>query len=458
MKTKAENLSLAKALRLPPTSPPRIAFVGAGGKTGAMFKLARELALCIVTTTTHLGTWQADEADQHIIISESETIKNLLDDIDYAQKNNLTDVILIAGEEKNNRLRSLSPENLTKLKDFCDTHSLPLLIEADGARQKSLKSPKKHEPAIPNFVDTVIVVAGLSGAEKTLSEDTVYNIEGFAKLGMLKKGEKITPDNLAKILKHKEGGLKNIPTRARRIALLNQISTPKLKSIAEKIAQKILPKYDAVISANLSHETHPLQVFENTAAIILAAGSSSRFGEPKQLLDYHGKSFIRTLAENALEANLSPVIIVAGAEHEQIKSSLQGLAVRIVHNTNWKKGQSSSIKAGIKALPTKTASAIFLLADQPQVTSSILRALIKEHQHTLNPVIAPMIEGRRANPVLFDRATFPALLKLQGDIGGRGIFSKFAPSYIEWQDSSLLLDVDRPEDYKKIITLHKLNV
>jgi molybdenum cofactor cytidylyltransferase len=94
--------------------------------------------------------------------------------------------------------------------------------------------------------------------------------------------------------------------------------------------------------------------------------------------------------------------------------------------------------------------AIFLLTDQPQITPAILHALVEEHAATLAPVIAPMVLDQRANPVLFDRVTFPDLMKLEGDVGGRGIFSKHKVSYLIWHDDAMLLDVDTPEHYQRL--------
>jgi molybdenum cofactor cytidylyltransferase len=94
--------------------------------------------------------------------------------------------------------------------------------------------------------------------------------------------------------------------------------------------------------------------------------------------------------------------------------------------------------------------AIFLLADQPQVTPAILHALVEEHAGTLSPIIVPMVLDKRANPVLFDRVTFPNLLTLKGDVGGRGVFSKHKINYLIWHDNALLLDVDTPEHYQRL--------
>jgi molybdenum cofactor cytidylyltransferase len=83
----------------------------------------------------------------------------------------------------------------------------------------------------------------------------------------------------------------------------------------------------------------------------------------------------------------------------------------------------------------------------------LLRSLVDLHASTLAPLAAPMVDGRRANPVLFDRRTFPDLLALEGDTGGRSLFSKYQPVWLPWLDSSLVLDVDTQEDYERLLAL-----
>ena len=85
------------------------------------------------------------------------------------------------------------------------------------------------------------------------------------------------------------------------------------------------------------------------------------------------------------------------------------------------------------------------------LTSAILSALVEEHSRTLSPIVAPLVAGQRANPVLFDRTTFPDLMSLQGDVGGREIFSKYPINYLTWLDENLLLDIDTPDEYGKLI-------
>jgi molybdenum cofactor cytidylyltransferase len=187
------------------------------------------------------------------------------------------------------------------------------------------------------------------------------------------------------------------------------------------------------------------------AGIILAAGEAKRFGQPKQLLEWHGQPFVRLVAETALAAGLFPVVVITGANAEAVESVIQDLPLTVHLNPGWKEGVSASIRTGLCALPSETGAAIFLLADQPQVTTTVLRTLVENHSQGLKPIIAPQILGQRANPVLFDKVTFPDLLSLTGDVGGRAIFSKFPVTYFPWVDESLLADIDTLEDYRRLV-------
>ncbi len=449
-KYEGDGLKLAQALRLSGTES--VAFVGAGGKTTALFQLARELhPPVVVTTTTHLGAWQVELADRHFIISADEDLN--------AVEDNRRGVMLVTGPQEGDRFGGLGIKSTDWLHALCRYHSLPLLIEADGARQKPLKAPAEHEPAIPEFVDTVVVVAGLSGLGKPLAEEWVHRAERFGRGSEAARQQSVTVERLAKALVHPEGGLKGIPAGARRVALLNQADTPELQAQGKTLADRLLDDYEAAIVASLKlqivHAVH-----ERIAGIVLAAGGASRFGRPKQLLDWRGQPFVRVVAKTALAAGLSPVVVVTGAYAEQVEAAVKDLPVEVARNENWMEGQASSLKTGIKSLTPdpsalqgegNTGGAIFLLADQPQVTVEVIRALVEHHAGTLYPVIAPYIFEQRGNPVLFDRITFAALMQLSGEQGGRSVFSQFSPRYLNWYDRRLLLDVDTPEDYERLL-------
>lgn len=443
------NCTLAQALRVDESK--RIAFVGSGGKTAAMFQLARQWTPpVIVTATSRLGAWQVPLADKHLTVKSQNDLASLEKDV--------TGVTLITGDIKDDKTEPVSQDVIERLHELCVSHSIPLLIEADGSRQKPLKGWAEHEPPIPDFVEHVVTVAGLSGLGKPLTEEYVHRPELFAEISGVKAGELIDSNSLTRALLHEKSSLKNIPNSARRTVLLNQADTNELQANARATTQALLSKYQSVVISSLKQEKI-FAAHEPVAGIILAAGESSRYGQPKQLLDWKGEPFVRVAARRALEAGLAPVVVVTGANAEQVESAVRDLNVRIVQNSEWKSGQASSIREGIFTLtPTPlplgegyAGACIFLLVDQPQITTSILQALVERHAEGLASVVAPMVMDRRANPVLFDRRTFADLLTLEGDTGGRAIFHKHQVEYLPWHDDRLLLDVDTPEHYQRLL-------
>jgi molybdenum cofactor cytidylyltransferase len=440
-------IPIVQALRTSVSST--IAFIGAGGKTTALFHLAKTLnknSPVIVTASSHLGIWQVSLADKHLIIESLAELDDL--------ESKLQGVTLITGTFDGDRTKPLDEATLGWLHHFCKNHSIPLLIEADGSRQKPLKAWSEQEPPIPTFVEQVVQVVGLSGIGKLLDDDIVHRAEIFFKLSGLKIGETITPEALIRVLTHPEGGQKNIPLNAKKTSLLNQADTHELQSVARGMASSLLSNFHSVVISSLAQE-RIFAVHERVAGIILAAGESTRFGKAKQLLDWKGEPFVHAVARTALEAGLSPVIVVTGANSEQVAAALNDLDVILVRNDEWKSGQSSSIKAGVKeiiASGSEAGAGIFLLTDQPQITSSIIQALVEKHAEGLYPIVAPMVLDQRANPVLFDRIAFNDLLGIEGDVGGRAIFHKYPVEYLPWHDDRMLLDVDTPEHYQRLIS------
>ncbi|MBE9524287.1 MAG: putative selenium-dependent hydroxylase accessory protein YqeC [Chloroflexi bacterium] len=437
------GLSLSRALRLTPI--PRVAFVGAGGKTTALFALARQLEPVIVCASTHLSLAQIKLADQHLILEK-------IEDCDQFDGLPLHGVNLVTGAIRGERTAGLSGDILTWLHAYCDQHGLPMLIEADGSRQRPLKAPASYEPVIPEFVDHVIVMVGLSGIGKPLTSEWVHRPEQFASLSELSHGELIVPDAVIRVLMHPEGGIRNIPIGALRIVMLNQADTPVLQALAGRMARSLLSTYDSVLSTSAALKKI-YAAYEPTAGLILAAGEAKRFGEPKQLLVWRDKPLVWHAANSALEAGLSPVVVVSGAYTPQIQEALANLPVKVIHNPTWREGQSSSVKAGLDAIGNRAGAAVFLLSDQPQIPAILIRSLVQHHTQTMSPIIAPIIDGQRGNPVLFDRSLFPDLMSLEGDIGGRHLFSRQSIQWLPWHDDRLLLDVDKPNDYQQLLKM-----
>ena len=442
------SLSIARGLRA--DSSDCIAFAGSGGKTTALFKLARTMSHpVIVTATSHLGAWQVQLADQHIMTDSPAPLEEL--------EQGLKEVLLVTGQMDGDRTKPVHENLLEWLHQFSDDHGIPLLIEADGSRQKPIKAWADHEPAIPGFVDRVVQVVGLSALGKTLSNETVHRAELYSEISGLSHGETIHADSMTRALLHPNGGLKNIPDNAHKVVLLNQADSAELQAAAHRMVQPLLSGYDSILISSLLHEQIHA-VHEPIAGIVLAAGESSRYGKAKQLLDWRGEPFVRAVTRTAKAAGLFPVVVVSGAHADEIESAVMDLGAEVANNSHWQSGQGSSIHTGLIQLQKaeragrRVGGAIFLLADQPQVTHSILRALIEKHAEGLYPVVAPMVMDRRANPVLFDRSTFKDLATLEGDMGGRAIFHKHHVEYLPWHDDRLLLDVDTPEMYQRLLS------
>lgn len=422
----------------------RIALVGSGGKTSLMFQLAREYGSRVIcTTTTHLAADQLRAADAHFTAAD-------LADLPDPSLPPGGDVLAFTGPEvEENRVGSPPADVLAGLVRLAERWHCPLLIEADGARKLPLKAPAEHEPPIPDFVDTVFTVIGLSGLGKPLREEWVHRPELYSRLVDLPVGDILESQHLVRGLTSPQGGLKNIPPGARKLLLINQIdSFPNWKAFYEHM-EDLLACYDAVGFSVLADEML-LEVHERIAAIVLAAGGSTRFGEPKQLLDWYGKPLVRHAVEIASQASLDPIVVVTGADHDSVAEVLRNAPAQVVCNPGWAGGQSTSVRAGVEVLPANVGGAVFLLVDQPLITPALIERLVQAHSRMPTAIILPRIEDRAGNPVLFDREVFDSLLGLGGDMGGRALFDRFPTKYIPWEDSRSQLDIDSPEDYQQI--------
>jgi molybdenum cofactor cytidylyltransferase len=184
------------------------------------------------------------------------------------------------------------------------------------------------------------------------------------------------------------------------------------------------------------------------AAIVLAAGRSSRMGSNKLLVELEGEPLLLRAVDAALASRAAPVIVVTGHEAERVRSALRGRRVTLVHNPNHAAGLSSSVKAGLAALPAEADAALVCLGDMPRVGTATLDRLIA----AFNPVegrtvCVPVWNGKRGNPVLWGRQMFPLISDLAGDVGAKHLIALHPELVAEVPaaDDGVLVDVDTPD-------------
>jgi molybdenum cofactor cytidylyltransferase len=315
----------------------------------------------------------------------------------------------------------------------------------------------------------MITVAGMAAVGKPLTDAIVHRPEIAAALTRLQQGDILTSEAVAALLVHRQGGLKGCPDGAIALLYLNlaldetfgPAETERRLADARRIAALALagphPGYRAALIGSAKAADPAREVYSRVAAVVLAAGRSSRLGSgrPKQLLPWQpGGTLAGRTVDIAVQAQaVDEVVVVTGCGAGEVQDALADRPVRCVFNSNWQAGQSSSVAAGLQALAPDVSAAVFLLVDQPAVQPDTIDQVVARHRQTLASVVAPVYsDGQRGNPVLFDRRVFPDLMALQGDTGGRPLIQRNG-QHVE------LVAVDRPlpqgietlEDYQRMV-------
>lgn len=188
------------------------------------------------------------------------------------------------------------------------------------------------------------------------------------------------------------------------------------------------------------------------AAVLLAAGQSSRFGAQKLLAPLGGRPIVRRAAEGVLAGTRAlELVVVVGREGDAVAAALDGLPVRCVANPRFADGLGTSLRAGISALPEGTRAAVVALGDQPLVPPGVMPRLLAAYRAGGARIVAPAYRGTRGNPVLFDAAVFPELLAVPGDEGARGVIARDASrvQLVEFAHD-MPADVDEPADLERL--------
>ncbi len=187
----------------------------------------------------------------------------------------------------------------------------------------------------------------------------------------------------------------------------------------------------------------------HVAAVVLAAGLSTRMGGQKCLLPVEARPMVQRVVDAALASAAAEVVVVLGHEAVLVRETLRGRPVAMVVNPRYAEGMSTSLQAGIQAVAGECEAALFLLGDQPFVTPELLDRLIARFAADRSSVVRPTVGGRPANPVLVCASLFPDLLAQRGDVGGREVVSRHSSevSLVAVDDARLVMDIDTAADY-----------
>lgn len=195
-----------------------------------------------------------------------------------------------------------------------------------------------------------------------------------------------------------------------------------------------------------------------SAVIILAAGNSSRLGEPKQLLSFKGKTLLRHAVDAALALRDAAILVVTGSQHEQLLPELEGSTITVVNNSAWKMGMSTSIVLGLtellKIIPDcKTCTLV--VCDQPYLSTQILEQLASAQKETGKGIAAAGYANTAGTPVLFTSLYFDVLLGLTGEQGARSIVKKYQKDLVIVPFPEGEIDIDTRQAYDDLLSLEE---
>jgi len=192
----------------------------------------------------------------------------------------------------------------------------------------------------------------------------------------------------------------------------------------------------------------------NTGVIILAAGSSSRFGNTKQLLHFKGKTLLKHTIDEAAQAGAQPIVVVTGAKADEIAKEITDQNVEIVFNKDWEQGMASGIVIGVKAAITlykDLEQVIIAVCDQPFVSSSIFQRLFQKQKTSFKHIVASAYADTIGAPALFTERYFDELMGLKGDHGAKILFKKYTDDLATVKFPEGYIDIDTREDYENLL-------
>jgi molybdenum cofactor cytidylyltransferase len=197
-----------------------------------------------------------------------------------------------------------------------------------------------------------------------------------------------------------------------------------------------------------------MRIASKVAAVVLAAGLSTRMGQPKLLLDWGGKTVVQTVLETLYDAGIERIYTVVGANREAVQESIFSLSfpVETIFNPNYSNGEmTDSIIVGIQSVPRDAEAVLIVLGDQPQMMAEVIRGVLSAYQKTGSKIIVPSYQFRRGYPWLIDRSLWGELENLNSSYTLRDFLGKHQDQihYFEVDTPTVLQDLDTPQDYQQ---------
>ncbi len=440
------------------TDPALVSFIGAGGKTTLLLRLAEELSAAghkvIVTTTTRIYP------PHNLPLILASTIEKALTELSETLK---TQSIAVIGSKisPDGKLQGLQPDLVNRI--FKELQHFTL-VEADGARGKPLKGYNNYEPLIPSGSNLVFAVIGADVLGQINDETHVHRSVEFCAATGIAAGTEINCSVLAKSYRQMHDIAGSQAPSAALKAILNKTD---LLAEPQKTALELLDSlvketdsYNKLLLTTAQDESPVKFIMQlapqapavSVAAIILAAGLSKRMGEDKLSLKLRESTVFETTLQAITKAGFQQVIVVTRPD-SKLADQACSYNCHLVENPTPEEGLSSSLKAGLKALDSTIQGALFALADQPLITPEIYRLLINSYRKKLKLVTCPLYQGKRGNPTIFDRRTWNLLEKIEGDQGGRSLLRNLADDQIDYimvDDPAVITDLDTPADYARL--------
>ena len=412
--------SITEALQISLPQHAVISVTGAGGKTSLIFAWAHELAdagkRVVITTTTHM--YRPDESSGIGLI---DGLKVCVDEVPG-------DITMVVSPDPDRPDKVTAPpaDVLESLWESADV----VLIEADGSRRMPLKWPAEWEPAVPDYTDITVCVAGLSAVGKK-TDDVVYRAD---ELPEAIKRDTVDVNLIHKILASRSGGQKGVRGEFR--VFLNQVDDDIDRLAAAYRLQQILGVFGIQTAWGSLIEPH-----ESRIAIILeAAGDSKRFGSNKLLhvMD-DGRPMIAPILDAVRPLDAYKKILVT--QYDEVAAMAPDL--EIVMNDRPDLGISRSMQLGIEAAGDADAY-MFCVCDQPYLKTSTLERLIEAYKKGTAGIVSLAWQGKMCNPKIFSSRYREELMKLSGDTGGRQIINAHKKDLllVEADSEDEVMDID----------------